>query len=199
MIEMEINNLFFDLGGVIVLRKEVNFLKLDNYFSLEKGTTKKIVDICFKKKMLEKNFDEKSFFDSNFSNLLSWTDYQMILEKIYKKEVLNEDLLEWTKEKKKQCKIFLLTNNTGSIKKLLNKRFKINYLFDSVFSSSEIGLSKPDPKIFKYVLSKTNSSAKNCLFVDDDLENIKSAKNLGFSTILFKGNKDFFRKASKLI
>lgn len=54
--------------------------------------------------------------------------------------------------------------------------------FDAFYLSHEIGLRKPDPAIFKFVLDKNNLQAEECLFIDDTLEHIESAKNLGFHT-----------------
>ena len=198
MIKSEIKNLIFDIGGVIIFKKRIDFLKFDNSFSFKTGTTKKIIDICFKEKMLDKDFDEKSFFSSRFSNLLNWEDYQKILKEIYKTETVNKDILTWIEKKKKRYKIFLLTNNTKNIRDLLKNRFKIDYLFSFIFNSAEIGLAKPDRKFFEYVLNEIDSPAKNCLFVDDNSKNTEAAKNIGFSTILFNGNANFFENIEKM-
>lgn len=195
---MKKQNLIFDLGGVIVLRKKVDFSKFDKEFSLEQGTIEKIVNTCFSKKMIDKKFNERSFFEKNFSHLFSWTDYQKILEKLYREERVNKSLLDWIKRKKKIYKIFLLTNNTVVLKPLLKEKFKIDHLFDFVFNSAEIGLAKPDARFFEYLLKKIEASPEECLFVDDNPRNIRSARNIGFLAILFKGNKKFWKRLGEL-
>ena len=65
--KQKIKNLIFDVGGVIILTKKVDFSKFDKMFSLRAGTMEKIVRTCFSKKMTDKDFDEKSFFEENFA------------------------------------------------------------------------------------------------------------------------------------
>lgn len=198
IMNQKIKNLIFDIGGVIILNKRIDFSKFDKEFSLEKSTMEKIVKTCFRKKMTNKNFNEKSFFQENFSQLITWTDYQKILERIFEAEKTNKSILNWTQIKKKKYKIFLLTNNTAALNCLLKEKFKINYLFDFVFNSAEIGLAKPDPKFFRYLLEKIGASPEECLFVDDNPENIKSAENIGFLAILFENNKKFLARMKEL-
>ncbi|MFA5987820.1 MAG: HAD-IA family hydrolase, partial [Candidatus Paceibacterota bacterium] len=54
--------------------------------------------------------------------------------------------------------------------------------FDRVFFSSDIGLKKPDPKIFNFVLEKIKKVPGDCLYVDDSAENIETAVKMGFKT-----------------
>jgi len=194
----KIKNLIFDIGGVIILRKNIDFFKFDKKFKLEVGTIEKIVNTCFKKKMVDKNFKEKPFFEKNFFHFLNWSDYQKILEKIYETEKVNRSLLNWIKKKKKKYKIFLLTNNTAVLRSLLKEKFKMDYFFYFIFNSAEIGLTKPSPKFFEYFLKKIQSSPRECLFVDDNLKNIRVAKKIGFLAILFENNKDFLARIQKL-
>ena len=54
--------------------------------------------------------------------------------------------------------------------------------FDAFYLSHEIYLRKPDRAIFEFVLKENNLSAKNCLFIDDNEANCKTAKLLGIET-----------------
>jgi len=190
----KIKNLIFDIGGVVVLSKKVNFEKFDKKWSLPKGTVKEIIASCFEKMSLDKNFNLKKFFAKNFSHFLSFRQYQKVTNELFKRERVNKSLIHWIRKKKNKYTICLLTNNTAILKRLLKKKFKIYNNFDYIFNSAEIGLSKPDPKFFKYVLKKLKAKPKDCLFIDNNSRNIATAKNLGFFTIIFTTNKNFFRK-----
>ena len=54
--------------------------------------------------------------------------------------------------------------------------------FDAFYLSHDIRLRKPNRDIFEFVLKKNNLTAQNCLFIDDNAENIKTANALGFKT-----------------
>lgn len=54
--------------------------------------------------------------------------------------------------------------------------------FDAFYLSHEIGLRKPDPEIFEFVMDNHNLNPENCLFIDDTKENTDVAERLGFNT-----------------
>eukprot|EP01104_Vermistella_antarctica_P016634 TRINITY_DN5701_c0_g1_i1.p1 TRINITY_DN5701_c0_g1~~TRINITY_DN5701_c0_g1_i1.p1 ORF type:complete len:259 (+),score=64.36 TRINITY_DN5701_c0_g1_i1:114-890(+) len=57
-------------------------------------------------------------------------------------------------------------------------------LFDEVISSRDVGLRKPEPEIYLHALSLLKLKAEECVFIDDLGANLKTAKHLGFHTIL---------------
>lgn len=62
--------------------------------------------------------------------------------------------------------------------------------FDKCYLSHELHLSKPDPKIFEYVLSDSGASANESLFIDDNEQNVAAAKVLGFKTCHYRSLSD---------
>lgn len=192
--KLKIKNLIFDMGGTIVLSKAVNLRKFDRKWSLPKGTVKKVVNDCFKKMSLDTNFNFKKYFLDNFFHLLNLDQYEKVTNELFKNEKINKSLIYWIRKKRKKYTISLLTNNTAILSRLLKKKFKIYNDFDYIFNSAEIGLLKPDPNFFKYALKKLKARPKECLLIDNNPRNIKVAKKLGFSTILFISNKNFLKK-----
>lgn len=59
--------------------------------------------------------------------------------------------------------------------------------FERCFLSFEIGALKPDPAIYRSVLSHIDVPADQMLFIDDVKENIHAARNAGMSGIVFRG------------
>ncbi|HEX6304835.1 MAG TPA: HAD-IA family hydrolase, partial [Anaerolineales bacterium] len=58
--------------------------------------------------------------------------------------------------------------------------------FDDVVISGEVGLVKPDPRIFSLLLEKIDRPAQACLLIDDTQTNIDTARRIGFRTIHFR-------------
>lgn len=56
-----------------------------------------------------------------------------------------------------------------------------NY-FDAFYLSHEINLVKPNQDIFEFVLNKNKLKAEECLFIDDNEDNIKTANELKIGT-----------------
>ena len=60
--------------------------------------------------------------------------------------------------------------------------------FDGLVFSGVVGMIKPDKRIFEYILNKYHLNAEECLFIDDNENNVLSAKKVGINTYLFDGD-----------
>jgi putative hydrolase of the HAD superfamily len=59
-------------------------------------------------------------------------------------------------------------------------------LFDGLFLSHEIGLLKPNPNAFDYVLRQIGCGPEEVVLVDDNPECVGQARSLGWQAVLFK-------------
>lgn len=59
-------------------------------------------------------------------------------------------------------------------------------VLDDMVISGEVGHVKPSPEIFQILLDKIGMPARECLFIDDSLPNIRQAEKMGFATIHFQ-------------
>jgi putative hydrolase of the HAD superfamily len=57
-------------------------------------------------------------------------------------------------------------------------------LFDAVVISAEVGMRKPDERIFRHALELLGLDAGDCVFIDDIEHNIRAAEALGIRGIL---------------
>lgn len=116
--------------------------------------------------------EKEDFLDSWNSILLEFPEYRL---KFIQK--LSEE---------KDFKLILLSNtNENHIEHIKHKvpfyeEFK--RCFDAFYLSYEIGMRKPNPDIFEFVLDENELEPEECLFIDDTPENIKTASRLGFHT-----------------
>ena len=58
--------------------------------------------------------------------------------------------------------------------------------FDGGVASCEVHINKPDPRIYQALLEKYSLKASECVFIDDRLENVQAAFELGFAGIQMK-------------
>jgi len=79
----------------------------------------------------------------------------------------------------------MLSNDLGEWSAYLRKRFDLNRLFKVVIISGDVGLRKPDRRIYELLLSEINAPAENCIFFDDRVKNLIPAKELGIKPALF--------------
>jgi putative hydrolase of the HAD superfamily len=61
-----------------------------------------------------------------------------------------------------------------------------NYtVFDAVYASNKIGLAKPDPAFYTYILEAEHCTPGEAVFIDDSEENVLPARALGLKAIHF--------------
>tara|TARA_R110002049_G_scaffold306635_1_gene505473 strand:- start:48555 stop:49166 length:612 start_codon:yes stop_codon:yes gene_type:complete len=117
--------------------------------------------------------------------------------------------LEFIKELKASSKYkLILLSNTNAlhidyIKENVSFFEDFKNCFDAFYLSHEINMTKPNHAIFEFVLTENNLKANECLFIDDNPDNIKTANTLKFNTwhidfktedisTLFKTKSDIF-------
>jgi 2-haloacid dehalogenase len=59
--------------------------------------------------------------------------------------------------------------------------------FDGLVISGELGLAKPDPRIFAHLLDAHALDARELLFVDDKEKNVAAARAAGMDGVVFEG------------
>jgi putative hydrolase of the HAD superfamily len=63
-------------------------------------------------------------------------------------------------------------------------------LFDLVICSAEMGLSKPDLALYRETARMFNVAPADCFFTDDQLVNVRAARQAGIDAELFTGAAD---------
>ncbi|MEM8792996.1 MAG: HAD family phosphatase [Pseudomonadota bacterium] len=61
-------------------------------------------------------------------------------------------------------------------------RFPFLSRFRDVVVSGEVGMVKPDPRIFELLLSRNGLDPAQCLFIDDSEKNVEGARAVGLTT-----------------
>lgn len=195
----------FDVGGVILSSKSSlldNFLDLAEQIKLPKH---KAID-SFNKYKEELTVGALSIKDF-LQLLLKKTTINLTVEELsdrwsktfeIKEQDLNQEIFAHIKHLRKSYKTCLFSNciDTLSDNKKINKWVRSH--FDYVFNSYNIGFKKPDIKAFHYILNKLQALPQECVFIDDEKENILVAKKLGFKPIKYEDkNRKFFSDLEK--
>ena len=81
--------------------------------------------------------------------------------------------------------VYYLSNIPEDVLDLLMER-DMKGLFDGGVASCEVHINKPDPRIYQALLDKYGLKAKESVFIDDRLDNIQAAFQLGFTGIQMK-------------
>ncbi len=80
---------------------------------------------------------------------------------------------------------FALTNFSAETYPLAVARFPFLSEFDGTVVSGEEGVVKPDPEIYLRLMQRYSITASRAVFIDDRLENVEAARQLGLHGIHF--------------
>jgi glucose-1-phosphatase len=115
--------------------------------------------------------------------------------------------LNFLKSLRKEYKTYLLSNTNEIHIDWVQNDLKTNHdiydfdsnYFEKTYYSHLIGLRKPDPAIFRYVLNTNGLIADETLFIDDSAEHIKAADDLGLKVHHFERNSDLIAQWQKIL
>jgi putative hydrolase of the HAD superfamily len=79
-----------------------------------------------------------------------------------------------------------LNNESLEINEYRIKKFKLRDYFEAFFSSSYLGVRKPNAGIYKLALEITQREPGECILIDDRGLNLECARELGMNTIQYK-------------
>lgn len=183
-----IKNIIFDFGDIYINLDKVAPLRVMN---------QKFGDFQFTPEMLhvndiyEKGLMTSDEFMSFYMNIFPEGKQEDFLE-VWNAIFLDFpdyriDFLEQLAATKKY-NIYLLSNTNDLhiqyvIKTESAEKFeRFRSCFNHFYLSYEMGLRKPEPEIFQKVLTDNHLKPEETLFIDDTLEHIESARNLGIQT-----------------
>ena len=101
------------------------------------------------------------------------------------KETLN-------KLKKKDFKLAILSNGTPSLLGNLVKNNNLENIFDDIFSVEEVGIFKPDSKVYELPVKKYNIKKDEILFLSANTWDVSGGGNYGYNSVWVNRNKNVF-------
>lgn len=102
---------------------------------------------------------------------------------------LDTGLVEYIRSLKPAYKTGLLSNAWDDLHYMLVEKWHIADAFDEIIISAEVGVTKPDPLIYKVALQRLGVLPSEVVFIDDFLNNIEGARAVNMHTIHFRSAK----------
>ena len=145
---------------------------------------------------IDENHIYKHYFEASVGLITSKEIWRALgLEKQYPdiehqyinfhESILDPDFKPIVKILKQSFKLGLISNDVKEWSFALLDKFDIKKDFESIYINGDVKIRKPDIKIFQKFIDETRSIPEECLFVDDRLENLKVAAELGMHPIRF--------------
>jgi 2-haloacid dehalogenase len=68
------------------------------------------------------------------------------------------------------------------------ERYPVLDLLEGIVISGELGICKPDPRVFRHCEERFGFRAEHAVFIDDSAANVAAAADQGWDTILFEAH-----------
>ena len=94
--------------------------------------------------------------------------------------------------KKKKYKIAILSNGTPALLNQLVKSNNLENIFDNLFSIEEVGIYKPDSKVYDMPIKKYQIKAEEIAFLSSNTWDVSGGGNYGYNAIWVNRNKNIF-------
>ena len=94
--------------------------------------------------------------------------------------------------KSKKYKISILSNGTPSLLNTLVKSNNLENLFDDIFSIEEVGIYKPDSKVYDMPIKKYKIKNNEVTFLSANTWDVSGGGNYGFNSIWVNRNNNIF-------
>ncbi|MDR3084931.1 MAG: HAD family phosphatase [Christensenellaceae bacterium] len=99
---------------------------------------------------------------------------------------MEEGFAEAAERLKSSYRLALLSNDVSQWSRFVREKYALDQHFDAVLISADVGLNKPDVRIYKMMLERLNLKGEECLFVDDRPKNLLGAREAGMLAVMFE-------------
>ena len=104
-----------------------------------------------------------------------------------------EEVLETLKSLKKQeYKLAILSNGTPNLLDNLVKKNNLEIFFDDIFSIEEVGVYKPDTRVYDIPIKKYGIKKNEVIFLSSNTWDVSGGGNYGYQSIWVNRNKNVF-------
>ena len=98
------------------------------------------------------------------------------------------------KLKQSNYKLAILSNGTPDLLNELVVSNGLKDIFDDIFSVQEVGIFKPDSKVYDLPINKYNIEKNEVLFLSANTWDVSGAGNYGYNTVWVNRNNNIFDK-----
>ena len=125
-------------------------------------------------------------------------EYPDLRERFFGGDVLDTELVDFIRSLKPQFKIGIISNAWSELPAAL-ENWGISDAFDIIVGSGDEGLMKPDPRIYQIALERLAIQPGEAVFVDDFIENIIGARELGINAVHFQSREQALDELKSLL
>jgi len=188
-----IRNIVFDLGNVLISFRPSEYLIKKNYPENIRHTILSAVFNSPEWKMLDNgDITTREAIDAiSLKSSLKREEIALVFS--FRTDImfpLDDNVRLLPGLKKQGFRLFYLSNFPLDIFDEIKNGYYFFKYFDGGIISSEVRLSKPDVRIFRYLLKKYSLKSGECFYIDDIETNVIAAETAGIKGLITNGAPD---------
>lgn len=185
---MTIKAIIFDLGGVLL--RTVDFSPRERLAARLGMSRTELEDFIFGGESGVQAQNGEITVNQHWEKLqhqLNCTqqEFTLILDEFFRQDQLDSELMDYVRRLHQTYKTGLLSNAWDDLRQVIAEKWHFEDAFDAIIISAEVGMAKPDPRIFQLTLDRLGVNASEAVFVDDMAVNVRAANSVGMNAIQF--------------
>lgn len=195
-----IRAVFFDLGGVLLRTEhEAPRQHLAGRLGVEyEDLVRAVFDSETSRQASLGVIREEQHWQAVAKRLKRPKEAEVIRDEFFAGDALDHTLLDFLRSLRSKFKTGLISNAWSGLRQYIVDH-KFEDAFDHMIISAEVGVVKPDPRIYHMALEQLGVSPNEAVFVDDFIENVKGAQAVGMSAIHFKESQETIQHIKTLL
>ncbi len=199
---MRLQAAFFDIGGVLEWTPPTGWQsRWEPKLNLSPGDLDRRLEPLWQKGLVG-SFTEAQF-EAELAQILGLDEEHLkaLTDELWQEYLgtPNTELIDYFASLDSRLKTAIISNSFVGARAREEERYGFGQMCELVIYSHEVGLAKPDPKIFHLACERMAVTPTQSIFVDDVPENITAAAALGFQAILFESTSQTIHALEELL
>ncbi len=188
---MAIKAIVFDIGGVLEITPNLGIdEQWEKKLNLKEGELYERLREVWKGGSIGTISIQQVHED--FGRLMKWDEKQAnaYIDDVWKEYLgtLNVELADYFRSLRPKFKTAIISNSFVGAREKEVEHYQFDTICDFIIYSHEVGLSKPDPRIFALACERLGLQPNEIIFVDDHADVYASAVEMGMHCFEFKDN-----------
>ena len=184
--------ILFDMYGVILKESKGNFIPYTfQYFPKEEHER---LIYQFKKEKLFTKAGNGELTSDTFLTMLGYDNPEYHIKNYIENYLtLDNGFIPFAEKYHTKYDFLLLSNDVSEWSAYITDYYQLNKYFTAKIVSGDVKCRKPDKQIYELALKKIGKNPAECYFVDNSVQNLKVAEELGISPILFNRDNEEYK------
>lgn len=179
-----ITTIIFDMYGVILEESKGNFIPY-TFHHFDKSEHERLKR-QFREEQLFTKAGNGELTSYDFLSQLGYADPDFHMKDYIENHLtLDNGFLPFAQKYAQKYNFILLSNDESEWSRHITSYYGLDSCFQHKIVSGDVKCRKPDKRIYEIALEQINVPANECIFVDNSVANLITAKSFGIVPVLF--------------